>query len=443
MTHTFSSLAKRKHIRLELVVEEELEEQLRDGSLHCYFDEDILEKILSNLLSNAFKFTPSTGKGEIVVSLSLQKIQKDRLELKVQDNGIGISAEKLPYIFDRFYQIEDHDRRKYGGSGIGLALIKELIDLHQGDIEVSSTEGQGATFHCFFPLNRKIISPGYKREKPTHTEPIVIEEDTVSAGEDTNFTNLQKPLVLVVEDQHDIRKYIRKKLQDSFDVMEAENGSEGLNKGLEKIPDMVISDVMMPLMDGFEFCRRLKTNNLTSHIPVLLLTARAEDTDKLKGLETGADAYLVKPFSSEELLIRVQNLIAVRNKMRIAFSKKLFVKPAEIAVTSLDKTFMENLLASVENHIDDARFSVADLGREVNMSVSQINRKLKALIGQTTQQFIHSVRMQRALSILKNGQDTILEVAIQVGFNDPGYFSKVFRKHFGCLPSEKNKFPEQ
>ncbi len=455
VTYSFSSLAQKKNIVLELDLDAVLQSRLQNGNIHCYFDDDILEKILSNLLSNAFKYTSSTGRGKIRVSLGLQEARKDMLELKVQDNGTGISAERLPYIFDRFYQAAGKDRSKYGGSGIGLALIKELVELHQGAIEVNSEEGRGATFSCYLPLNRKIITQAHKqaqkKEGGAGDGVMMVEEAPDMTEEENTPGDNSIPIVLIVEDQRDIRNYIRKKLQGHFEVLEAENGREGWAIGLEKIPDLVISDIMMPVrpghpggpeMDGFELCRKLKTNKLTCHIPVILLTARAEDTDKLTGLETGADAYMIKPFNSRELLIRSRNLIAVRNKMRAAFSKKLFVKPGEITVTPLDKEFMENVLSAVENHMGDAHFSVEDLGKEVHMSASQINRKLKALIGQTTRQFINSVRMQRAMDILKKDQATILDVSWQVGFNDPSYFTRVFKKYFGCLPSEKDKFPE-
>ncbi len=222
-------------------------------------------------------------------------------------------------------------------------------------------------------------------------------------------------------------------------MLEAKNGKEGLAIAKEKMPDLVISDVMMPKMDGFELCKLLKTDNLTSHIPVILLTARAEEADKLSGLETGADVYLIKPFNAQELLIQVSNLIRIRNKMRVKFSEKLVVKPSEIAVTSRDRVFMQQLLTVTEHHIADELFSVQQLGKEVNMSTSQINRKLKALINQSAQQFIRSLRMQRAQELLKNKAGTVAEIGYRTGFTDPGYFARVFKAHFGYPPSdEKN-----
>lgn len=438
--HSFASLAKRKNINLEMEIDPLLREELHEGHVRFYFDEDILEKILNNLLSNAFKFTPEEG--EIIVSLRLSEEEKGFLELKVKDTGIGIQKDKLLHIFDRFYQVDDSNKRRYGGSGIGLALLKELVDLLGGDIFVESAQGKGATFYCYLPVNRKITS----EKSPVDNNPAInLAPDIIAEAEqvikDQEITNGSYN-ILVVEDHEDVRKYIREKLAEFDNVIEATNGKDGLEIALRHLPDLVISDVMMPEMDGFELCKRLKTNDITSHIPVILLTARAEDRDKMAGLATGADAYLIKPFNSRELQIRTKNLILIRKRMRTKFSDKLIVKPSEITTTPVDQQFMQKLLSTVEEHISDSAFSVDQLAGEMNMSVSQLYRKLKALINQSIQQFIRSVRMQRALELLKNGSGNISEVSWEVGFEDPGYFSKVFKKHFGCLPTEREKFPE-
>jgi YesN/AraC family two-component response regulator len=268
--------------------------------------------------------------------------------------------------------------------------------------------------------------------------PVEVIAATENEGPEENGNGSQAS-VLVVEDQQDVRKYIRSKLADAYTVLEAKNGKEGFDMARQHIPDLVVSDVMMPLMDGFELCQQLKTDDFTSHIPVILLTARAEDIDKLTGLETGADAYLIKPFNSKELLLRVHNLIELRNKLRKKFSGKLLVKPSEITVTSKDSEFMQRLLDTVEKHIGDEKFSVEQLGHEFGMSPSQINRKLKAIINQSASEFIRSIRMQRALELLKNDQATIAEIAYETGFREPAYFSRVFKNHFGYSPSEVKK----
>ncbi len=441
IVHSFSSLAHRKNIEMETAIDPRLREKLMKEEIHFYFDEDMIEKILTNLLSNAFKFTPDGG--SIIVSLGLPEKEKNFLELKVEDNGAGIPSGKIPFIFDRFYQADDSNVRQHEGSGIGLALVKELAELLQGKITAVSEPGKNTVISCYLPLDKKFISGNGKSTagKVSGSSPgeTPSEETFTGDGEETAPEGV--PVVLVVEDQRDVRKYIREKLIGAYKVVEARDGKEGLETALQEIPDLVVSDVMMPVMDGFELCKKLKTDDRTSHIPVILLTARVEDSDKMTGLETGADAYLIKPFNSQELLIRINKLIEIRNKMRAKFSGKLMVKPAEIAVTSRDRLFMQRVIEAVDQHIDDAHFSVEQLGREMFMSTSQINRKLKALINQPAVRFIRQQRLQRAMEMLKNDTGSISEISFKVGFEDPGYFTKVFKSHFGCLPSETEKFP--
>lgn len=438
--HAFSSLAQTQNIDLETRVGPHLRASLNGTKASFYFDGEILEKILINLLSNAFKFTPAGGR--ITVTLDAAEHDPAFLELKVEDNGVGIPGHLLPFIYDRFYQIEN-SHSQVAGSGIGLSLIKELVDLHEGKIFVRSKEGEGTAFTCLFPLNKKIVNlpPKQAIGKIETVLPLAEEQTKENAFPKPSGKN-SNPLILVIEDQQDVRKYICAKLTDQYVVREAQNGRQGLQMAMEHLPDLVISDVMMPMMDGFELCKSLKTTHITSHIPVILLTARAEDSDKMAGLETGADAYIIKPFNSRELLLRVKNLITSRNQMRSKFSGRLIVKPAEIAVTSLDQAFMEKLLKAVEDHIDDRQFSVEALSRAANMGTSQLNRKLKAIINQPATQFIRSVRLQRAMEMLKKEAGTISEIAFKTGFETPSYFTKMFKAQFGCLPSEREKFPE-
>lgn len=434
IVHSFSSMAHRKNILLEVEVDPRLKHALGDGAPAFYFDEDIFEKILYNLLSNAFKFT-SEG-GNITVGISMA--DNNLLALKVEDSGMGIPADKLSFIFDRFYQADDSHKKQYEGTGIGLALVKELVELHQGKITVVSNVNKGTVFSCYFEFDKKIIPTNTAAATASNKNivlPVAISNDT-GVGK---ATGTGRPVILVVEDQQDVRNYIRSKLADTYTVTEAKDGREGFETAKKEMPDLVISDVMMPVTDGFELCALLKDDVLTSHIPVILLTARAEDADKIAGLETGADAYLIKPFNSRELLIRVHNLIELRNKLRKKFSGKLVVKPEEITVTSQDSRFMKQLLGIVENHISDEQFSVAQLGREFAMSPSQINRKLKAIINQSAGAFIRSVRMERAMELLKNNQGGIAEIAYETGFREPAYFSRVFKSYFGYAPSEVKK----
>ncbi len=434
IVHSFSSMADAKSIRLETDVDPRLRTKLTREEAAFYFDADVIEKILTNLLSNAFKFTPKGG--NIIVTLCLSDTKPELLELRVEDNGKGIPADKLPYIFDRFYQAANSGT-EMPGSGIGLSLIKDLVELHGGKIAVSSEMGKGTSFSCLLPFDKKSASG--KVFLPDKKELPAVAWDEKEEGGAVVGNEEGRPVVLVVEDQQDVRKYIISHLREQYALLEARNGKQGLKMATETIPDLVISDVMMPEMDGFALCTALKSDNRTSHIPVILLTARAEDSDKVAGLETGADAYLIKPFNAKELWVRVKNLISLRAKMRTKFSNRLVVKPAEVAVTSLDQEFMQRIMETIETHLDDAGFTVENLGREVNMSVSQINRKLKALIDQTASQCIRSVRLHRAMELLKKDAGSISEIAFKTGFENPSYFTKVFKKQFGYLPSECGK----
>lgn len=439
VVETFDSLAQRKNIRLQMKTDTELDALLQAGKTKFFFDEDIIEKILDNLLSNAFKFTGNSG--FITVRLKISEHNKDFLELSVQDNGIGISQNDLVQIFNRFYQPNNSNRGQYGGSGVGLALVKELTELLDGTVSAESEPGKGTVFYCNLPFNQKILSPKTETEsqyKPV--SPADFTENEIEPALET-ATDSNREIILIVEDQPDVRKYIRGKLNETYTILEAGNGKDGLEKARNRIPDLIISDVMMPEMNGFQLCEKLKTDPLTSHIPVILLTARAEDSDRMTGLKTGADAFLTKPFNSEELNIRVNKLIELRKRLRAKFSGRLVIKPSEITVTSLDQDFMKKLMDLTEKHLGNAKFSITQLSEEMNISVSQLNRKLKALIDQSPQKFIRSVRMQRALELLKTGNGNISEISWKVGFEDPGYFTRVFKNHFGCLPSEREKLP--
>ncbi len=436
VVNSFSSLAEKRGVTLKVADAGFLQQDLEDASLRFYFDGDIIEKILYNLISNAMRFTPRDG--NVTVSLTLPEKHGTFLELKVEDNGAGIEPDHLPFIFDRFYRVDDLSNRQYEGTGIGLSLVKELVEMHGGSIMAESDPGKGATFRCYLPLNKKTTLGKYNEAAPFAAMPAAEENEVEEKGNDAPLRKAL-PVVLIVEDQADVRKYIREKLIDAYNIIEATNGNEGYDKAVAQIPDLVISDIMMPGRDGFELCRLLKQDHRTSHVPVILLTARADDADKLTGLENRADAYLIKPFNAKELLISAHNLIALRNSLRSKFSKKLVVKPSEITVTSQDSLFMQGLLDTVEAHISDEQFSVEQLAHEFGMSASQINRKLKAIINQSAVAFIRSVRMQRALVLLRKNSATIAEIAYDTGFSDPAYFSRVFKIHFGYSPSEAKK----
>jgi signal transduction histidine kinase/ligand-binding sensor domain-containing protein/DNA-binding response OmpR family regulator len=441
--NSFSSIAERKNISLQLVSEV--------SSIQTYFDRDVFEKIFYNLLSNAFKFTPQGGSIEVEISrpdlAPGSNSANNYCNISVKDSGIGISEEYLPNIFNKFYIIENISGFTEQGSGIGLALVKELVELHNGNITVESKINEGSTFTVSIPIGKDYLREDEiikmkSEESDLHVpglkefldEDILVDERYVEDSEEDDSL-----IALIVEDNSELRKYIASILQSEYKIVEASTGKEGCNKAVEIIPDIIISDIMMPEMDGYSLCKKLKTDERTSHIPIILLTARAGEEDKLSGLETGADDYLTKPFSSKELSLRVRNLIEIRQTLRKKFSSSLVIKPKEIATGSVDKTFLEKAMKIVEKNISNDKFSVEEFSSEMNLSHSQLHRKLKALVNQSAIQFIRSIRMQRALELLQSNSGNIAEIAWQVGFGDPSYFTKTFSKHFGYLPSDVNK----
>lgn len=438
--YAFSSRAEQHNISLLFNSEYD--------SLIMEFDQERFEEIFANLLSNAFKFTEDGGKIEVAVSSSAQS---EFIEMMVKDSGVGIPAEKMLHIFDRFYQADSSSTREYEGSGIGLALTKELVELHGGRISVESDVGKGTTFIVRLPVPDVSISDFGMRisdlkEKgeaqraermAQEKKPLTINQQLVTSSNETSeIRNPKSEIVLLVEDHPDMRAYIRQHLDGNYKILEAKDGKEGLASAIDNIPDLIISDVMMPKMGGFELCEKLKTDERTSHIPVIILTAKAEESDKLAGLETGADAYLTKPFSARELQVRVKNLIEQRRKLRKRFSQHTMLKPAEVAVTSIDQQFLEKIIKIVEAHIGDEQFNVESLADEAAMHKKQLTRKLRALTGLAPGQFILSFRLQRAAELIRKNAGSIADISYQTGFNAPAYFSKVFRKQYGCTPRE-------
>jgi signal transduction histidine kinase/ligand-binding sensor domain-containing protein/DNA-binding response OmpR family regulator len=442
---SFASLASQRSINLRFIESSSLKKN--ESGLDFYFDRDAMEKILNNLLSNAFKFSPDNSKITVSVCLRKWKNHEQKLEIIIADTGIGISKDKIPFIYDRFFQVDDAINRKYVGTGIGLAYVKELIELHKGNISVMSHPDKGTTFKLRFSVGRD----SYKEDQ------IVEFDDTIAAQiqHSPNKSNLtvkglqdsipsgiseeEKPIILIVEDHDDVRKYISYSLRKEYSLLEAADANEGIQIANETIPDLIICDVMMPGKDGFEFCKTMKQGERTSHIPLILLTARAHERDKIHGLESGADDYLVKPFSSTELKLRIANLIDNRRIIREKYQLSKVIKPGEVMVTSRDTKFMEQLLNYIEANISNENYSVDDLAAQMNMSHSQLHRKLKALINQSVIQFIKSVKLNRAKELLEKNAGNIGEVAFMVGFSDPGYFAKSFKAFFGILPSEIRK----
>ena len=425
IAYSFESLADRKQIDYTVDIPEQ--------PVFTSFDRDKLEKIVANLLSNAFKFTPEENSIEVKADFT-ERGGKWACRLEVNDTGIGIPADQLPHIFDRFYSVSESELET-GSSGIGLALTKELIMLHGGDIQVDSKEGKGSKFVVNLQLQK--LESLTEEQLEADTKEVSIGDQPVlrSPVAIPNTPANQKPLLLIVEDNEDVRNFIKDELKE-YRLVEAENGKIGLEKAQAEIPDLIISDVMMPEMNGIELCNALKKDQRTSHIPVIMLTAKAEQEDKLEGLETGADDYLIKPFDARELKVRIANLIKQRALLREVYQSNSAFQPKSIAVTSVDEQFLEDVKAAIEKNMDEESFSVVELSSIVGMSRSQLHRKLKALTDRSPNQIIRDMRLLRAKELLEKGAGNASEVAFMVGFNSLAYFSKCFSDAFGQSPSE-------
>lgn len=423
---SFESLARQVDIELHF----------HSSLSSCVLDYDVnqMEKVFDNLLSNAIKFTPEGGLVSMKISLAKEHQEEDdQFLIKIEDTGIGIPSEELDKVFDRFYQI-DHPQH-VGGTGIGLALTKELITLHGGSISVTSEKGKGTVFMVQLPLAAsQEIKPGVD-EVFVHSSDQVA--GTARAVAETGVSSEKnKPLLLIVEDNEDVRAYMRQVLSSSYALLEAEDGKSGLKVAGETLPDLIISDIMMPHMDGYTFSRHIRSDERTSHIPLILLTAKAAEEDKIQGLEIGVDDYLTKPFSRKELLVRIDNLIQMRKRLRERYSTATVIRPTEVQATSLDQQFLEKVLQYIEQHLADPQLDVTKVAGSVNMSSSQLNRKLNALIDQPPGQLIRSMRLQRAADLIQQNAGTVAEICFQTGFTDQANFSRSFKKQFGVSPSQ-------
>ena len=425
LTESFYSMATDKKLRLTFYAEEE--ELIMD------FDESKLQHIVYNLLSNAIKFTPSGGK---VIFHAKRQASKGEtsLEMIVKDTGVGIEEAKLPHIFDRFYQADDSTTRSGEGTGIGLALTKELVELMGGSISVKSQLDKGTTFHLLLPVTQD--APWQPESKPsTHQEEVATSYDEPLGATTPEHSNA--PLVLIVEDNPDVVFYIQQILQQDYQLRVAPNGREGVELAQELIPDLVISDVMMPEMDGYQLCNTLKTDEKTSHIPIVLLTAKAAQEDKIAGLKLGADAFLSKPFDKEELLVRLEKLIELRRQLQASYASFPIEKAAQPAkAPTAEDLFLQKLESTLLEQIDNPDFGVPQLAKAVHFSQMQMYRKLKALLNQTPSQFIRSIRLRESRTLLQQGHLNVSEVAYAVGFADPNYFSRTFSEAYGMSPSE-------
>lgn len=422
ITLSFDSMAERKQIHYHIHFPEQ--------SPIVFFDKDKLEKIFTNLLGNAFKYTPEQG----TVSVNITA-EENRLRLIVEDNGPGIPKKELDKVFDRFYQVEGTEDK---GSGIGLALVKELVELYRGQISVSSEPGKGSRFRVSLPMDKNDFKENELIYGEYKSEPVFVnrEMDAEQNKNENGKLNSLLPLALIVEDNADLRAFIEETISSSYQVEQATNGKEGLEKAIALVPDIIISDVMMPQMDGFTMTEKLKKDERSSHIPVILLTAKAGQQHKIEGLETGADDYLTKPFDAKELLTRIENLVNQRKLLRKKFAGTIQLKPSEVTVKSLDEVFLANIMKTIEKNMEEEDFGVEELAKKVAMSRSQLHRKLIALLDQSPSDLIRQTRLLRAKELLQKKAFTPSEVAFKVGFNSHTYFSKCFKEEFGVSPSE-------
>lgn len=429
---SFASLAERQDITLSF--HSDLEE------IRAHVEKESLVKIMNNLLSNAFKFTPDGGIVKVRVNLvSVSDLGPDgELRIQIEDTGAGIAEDSLQTIFDRFVQADSSITRQHEGSGIGLALTKELVELHSGCIHVDSVEGEGTQFIIALPLGRSHLSPEQIVE--IDTDEVSIPEQGALESEGSTAEppgiGIAKAMILIVEDNSDVRQYVRSYLDRDYRCFEALDGLDGLHQARKRIPDLIISDIMMPRMDGVELCQKLKQDERTSHIPVILLTARADMQSKLEGLEIGADDYLTKPFESTELLVRVTNIISQRKRLRDHFQKELNVIPANLDLSTTDEQFLQKALDLANQHLDDEDFTVEKYAKLMHMTRQNLSRKLRSLTGSNAVTFIRQIRLKRAALMLQRGEANIAEIAFKVGFSSVSYFSKTFKSEFGMPPKQ-------
>lgn len=416
---SFTSYAEQKEIDLQFSSDIE--------HLSMDFDPKVVQQVLSNLLSNALKFTPAGG--EISVELSTKD---DYFQLQVSDTGEGIEQEQLMHIFDRFHQVDTSTTKIHEGTGIGLALVKEWVDHMKGRISVQSESGMGSAFLLELPITNAAAITNTPIQ-----EPLEVPEDSINKpSSDTNPLNL--PLVLLIEDNADVAQYLRLALEHRYQCIHAVDGQEGVDLAWAQIPDLIISDVMMPKMDGYEVCRVLKNDERSNHIPIILLTAKVDFEDRIEGLTQGADAYLAKPFAEEELLIRMDNLLELRKQLQHKYSQNLLPDTSLVAKpVQIQDPFLEKLELTILDHLEKENFGSEELAKALFLSRSQLHRKIKALTGKSTSIYLRMIRLREAQKLLSNTSLSISEIAYKVGFKSPVYFTQIYKDTFGAPPSER------
>lgn len=430
LVESFHSLASSKNIRLSF--------SAVPKQITMDFDPDKIQDIVSNLITNAIKFTAEEGLIEVFAYL--KKTPKgDNLVIAVKDNGIGIPQEKIPRVFDRYFQVENQSEKLMEGTGLGLALTKELVKLHQGKISVCSTEGQGSTFTVYLPITNTAseMSKNLSRELDNSAIDSYKSALVVNEFEVDNHDNL---FLLIVEDNKDVLRYLQSLLSRDYRIVLAGNGEEGFNKAIEFVPDIVISDVMMPVMDGYSFCEKLKGDIRTSHIPIVLLTARTDPASRMQGLKAGADVYLAKPFNRNELLVRIEKLVQLRKELQTRF------KGIDNYTDILDKikngsqdkedAFFQRVYQILKTNLSEEEFGIAELCHSLGMSRSQLYRKFSALTNTSLHRFIQKMRLVKAKELLLTTELHVNEVAYDSGFKNPSHFSRIYSQEFGISPSK-------
>jgi DNA-binding response OmpR family regulator len=433
--------------------------EAKEKSIETWFDPDKVEKILTNLISNAIKFTDSEGTVTVSINktsmpsksgfFNLNSSDRDFVEIKVTDTGVGLKKDQLQHVFERFFHVDNTKT----GTGIGLHFTKTLVELHRGEINVESEYGKGSTFTVYLPLNEKRNRNENSREQ-SNLDKIAFDVNAIksveyelaisgaSDGEDV-FTEIngtpkgsQKPVALIVEDNKELRSHLKNELRETFKIREAVNGQDGYEKVQKYYPDIIISDIMMPEMDGFELCRKIKTELETCHIPVVLLTARSLEEDKIEGYQTGADEYLPKPFNVHVLKARLKNLLESRQLLKTKFMSSSGVVPKEVTTNNLDEAFLNKVTKVILDNISNAEFSLEELLKEIGISRSHFFRKISSITGQNPSNFIRVVRLKYAADLLLRQENSIKEIGFMAGFNSSAYFSKSFREHFGKTPQQ-------
>ncbi|MEO6282746.1 MAG: response regulator [Dyadobacter sp.] len=425
LTASFESLAEAKKITFTANIEM--------ARPDAWFDKDKLEKIISNILSNAFKFTPAGGN----VTLSIHANADDsEMLITLADTGIGIAREDVPHVFSPFYQVRRTVDDSQPGTGLGLAMVSELVKLHRGKLDFRSEQAAGTIINIALPISREKLH--FAEEMMLETEPVILKTTKEEHYITTDIEpNSEAPdCILIVEDNPELRNFIANVFHDQFKVITANDGEEGLKTAIDMMPDLIISDVMMPRMDGIELTQQIRDHELTSHIPVLLLTAKSDRESRMDGLRTGADDYLAKPFSTEELRVRVTNLISLRKKLAAKYRNEIMNGATKERVPSSDDKFVASLRAAIDAHMGNASFSVEQLAEEMCLSRTQLFRKVKALLDISPNELINDIRLQRAAILIRSKADSLTQISYSVGFSEQSYFAKRFRRKYGVSPSE-------